>query len=110
MTSKWPENPRGVAEVWRRIRLKLRVEDPTPLGLFLGCRHEMHEVKLGSNGPVVRSMTYNVESYLQDSMSSYMSLLPQGARLKKVSTPFLPSAGGPDVCAPHSAGDSRQCP
>ena len=37
----------GITEAWQLIRLKLRVEDPTPFGLFLGCRHEMGEVKLG---------------------------------------------------------------
>ena len=88
----------GIAEAWRLIRLKLRVEDPVLFGLFLGCRHEMGEVKLGPNGPIVRTMTYNVESYLRDSVGSYLSLLPQGTRLKTVSTPFLASALGPDVC------------
>ena len=93
--------PEGIAEAWRLIRLKLRVDDPTPFGLLLGCRHEMGEVKLGSNGPIVRTMTYNVESYLRDSVGSYLSLLPQGTRLKQVSTPFLASVVGPDVCAPE---------
>ena len=54
----------GIREAWRRIRLKLRVVDPTPFGLFLGFRHEMGAASLGPRGPTVRTMTYNVESYL----------------------------------------------
>ena len=43
---------------------------------------------------------------------SYLSLLPQGTRLKTVSTPFLATALGPDVCAPEHGGGgaSVQCP
>ena len=100
--------PQGIREAWRRIRLK--VEDPTPFGLILGCRHEMGEAKLGPNGPTVRTMTYNVESHLQDSITSYMSLLLQGTRLKNVSTPFLANGLGQDTCAPCQEGVSRQCP
>ena len=96
--------------MWRLIRLKLRVGDPTPFGLFLGCRHEMGEVRLGPSGPIVRTMTYNVEPYLRDSVGSYLSLLPQGTRLKTVSTPFLASVLGPDVRAPEHVGASLQCP
>ena len=96
---KMAGSPESLAEAWRRIRMKIRVEEPTPFGLFLGCRHEISEVRLSSDGPIVRMMTYNVESYLQDSLSSYMSLLPQGSRLQRVSMPFWANALGPDVCA-----------
>ena len=42
--------PEGIAEAWELIRQKLRVEDPTPFGLFLGCRHEMGETRLSPGG------------------------------------------------------------
>ena len=101
---------KGLCEAWRRIRLKIKVEDPTPFGLFLGCRHEIGEVRLGTNGPKVRTMTYNVESYLQKSLDLYISLLPQGARLKLVPTPFLTTPCGDDINAPFTTGPSLTCP
>ena len=58
----------------------------------------------------MRTMTYNVESYLKDSVAAYLSLLPQGTRLKSVSTPFLASSLGHDVCSPVREGPSLQCP
>ena len=42
--------PEGLAEAWRLLRLKLKIEDPTPFGLFLGCKHEMGEVRLSPGG------------------------------------------------------------
>ena len=71
-----PKN--GIEEAWRLIREKIKVEDPTPYGLFLGCKHEIGEVTLGKNGPKVRTMTYNVESYLTKSLEAYMELLTPG--------------------------------
>ena len=97
-------------EAWRLIREKIRVEDPTPYGLFLGCKHEIGEITLGRNGPKVRTMTYNVESYLMKSVEAYLELLPQGTRLKRVTTPFLPTSIGPDICAPTKTGPSLVCP
>ena len=47
----------GVTEAWRLIRLKIKVENPTPYGLFLGCRHKVGEVSIRKNGPKVRTMT-----------------------------------------------------
>ena len=52
----------GLSEAWRRIRLKIKVEDPTPYGFFLGCRHEIGEIRSRKSGPKVRTMMYNVES------------------------------------------------
>ena len=101
---------KGLCEAWRRIRLKIKVEDPTPFGLFLGCRHEVGEVRMGKNGPKVRTMTYNVESYLQKSLDSYMWFLPQGSRFKNVPTPFLSTPCGNGVNSPMSTGPSLTCP
>ena len=73
---------KGLCEAWRRIRLKIKVEDPTPFGLFLCCRHEIGEVRLGTNGPKVRTMP----------------------------TPFLTTPCGDDINAPFTTGPSLTCP
>ena len=90
--------------------MKIKVEDPTPYGLFLGCRHEIGEVFIGPKRQRVRTMTYNVESYLQKSVEAYLSLLPQGSKLKKVATPFLSTAVGPNICDPVKTGTAYACP
>ena len=53
--------PEGLKEAWGLIRLKIKVEDPTPYGLFLGCRHEIGEIFVGPKRQRIRTMTYNVE-------------------------------------------------
>ena len=58
----------------------------------------------------MRTMTYNVESYLEKSIEAYLPLLPQGSQLKRVATPFLATSLGPDVCALVKSGPSRVCP
>ena len=50
----------GLTKAWSLIRQKIKVEDPTPFGLFLGCRHESGDVLLHSPKRRIRTMTYNV--------------------------------------------------
>ena len=87
------------------------MEDPEPFGLFLGCAHEVGEVKPDSSLPPVRTMTYNVEAYLRKSIDKYLAVLPPGSSLKKAATPFLTVADPFDVARPSGVGhDPRMCP
>ena len=35
-----------VKEAWKAIRSKVKLEDPVPLKLYLGCTHKVHEGNL----------------------------------------------------------------
>jgi hypothetical protein len=55
-----PAGPKGnLAEGWRLIRRDLELEDPTPLGLFLGCKHEKAEWFDRTLKCAVRGLSYN---------------------------------------------------
>ena len=49
-------------------------------------------------------MTYNVESYLLKSVEAYLELLPQGTRLKRVTTPFHPTSHWSRHLCPYESG------
>ena len=76
--------PRG----WAMIRKGLNMEPPTPLGNFLGCRHEEVTVSL-PNGVKARGRSYNMEEFFRSCVQLYLDLAP-GTRLRNVETPFLP--------------------
>ena len=50
-------------EGWRLLSKDLPIEAATPVGLYLGCRHEVSSLR-GPSGPVVL-MTYNMEDFLE---------------------------------------------
>ena len=51
----------------------LKIEDPTGAGLFLGCVHERIEKEV--NGRVLRGFSYNMESYLRDTVLKYIEMV-----------------------------------
>ena len=48
---------------WEMLREELRLEEETPLGLYLGCRISKGEAVLYDKTPV-RTVTYDMETYL----------------------------------------------
>ena len=95
----------ALAEGWKLIRSKIKMEDPTPSGRYLGCDHVMEEkimtkginpvskagVKPQHNETIkVRTMTYDMSSFLVQCVDRYLELakLPK-SKLRKVATPFL---------------------
>ena len=81
---------------WDLIRRSgLIIEKPTGPGLFLGCVHERFERKV--NGRTVRGFSYNMGSYLRDTVLKYCEMVQKltgtpvnlGTK-KQAPTPFLP--------------------
>ena len=55
---------------WEMLRKELRLEEETPLGLYLGCRISKGEAILHDKTPV-RTVTYDMETYLDMTVKKY---------------------------------------
>ena len=53
----------NLSKGWSLIRSGIRTEEPTKLGLYLGCHHEESERVLPDTGITVRVMEYNMEDF-----------------------------------------------
>ena len=54
----------NLAEGWRLLRSHLSIEPAKPIGLYLGCHHDIQPV-CHTDGTVVKVMPYNMEEFLQ---------------------------------------------
>ena len=73
----------------------IKIEKPTGPGLFIGCVHERIEKEV--NGKTVRGFSYNMESYLRDTVLKYIEMVKKQfgkdvnlQTKKQAPTPFLP--------------------
>eukprot|EP00439_Symbiodinium_sp_Y106_P084767 s1599_g26.t1 len=55
---------------WKMLRPELRLEDETPLGLYLGCRISKGEAILHDKTKV-QTVTYDMETYLEMTVKKY---------------------------------------
>ena len=112
-------------EAWKRlVDGGLVLDDPTPVGHFLGCRHIRQEI-VRDDGSKVTTMEYDFESSLRNSVDRYKTLAAEcgvEAKLKQRATPYkaepvhehrLPTADGPCVACPwcqtpFAPGEFRQ--
>ena len=97
---------------WKLIRKGLHMEEPTPVGSFLGCNHIRTEVTL-PNGKKGVMMKYEMRNFMKSCVDKYMELAP-GARLRPVDTPFLPedqmlSPASKPACDVKEAGGVIEC-
>ena len=90
---------------WSLIRSKIKTDDPTPAGRYLGCDHLIVEkfipkdknpfATAGGNLQQeekikVRAMIYNMSNFLKSCVDRYLELAKcDKSKLKKVATPFL---------------------
>ncbi len=100
----------NLAKGWSLLQDDITIEKPQPIGLFLGCTHEMGSFKLPS-GKLATSMTYNMEGFLVQCTERYTELAGGNVRFKKVSTPFLveDAKDGP-AGTPAAKGPVVECP
>ena len=71
---------KNLAEGWQLIRGNaseeggkgLRMEDPTPLGHYLGCKHVQGKVTL-PNGNVANTVSYDMEDFLDSCVSGTLT-------------------------------------
>ena len=95
--------PKGnLKEGWKLIRSRIAMDDPTPLGRFLGCEHRTAEGKLGSTeakpspSGKVRIMEYDMSEFMKSCCEVYCEQFKVDPKSLCVSTP-----------TPFSATDRR---
>ena len=99
---------------WGLIRRDLVLEDPTDIGLYLGCLHEKFEIET-SDQRKIRGIRYNTEDYLRSTVEKYCTkaenITGQKVKLKRVATPFTieDQRDGPSGM-PAPTGPCAECP
>ena len=83
-TYRVPVNPSR--PVYLYLRKGLEIEDPAPLGLYLGC---IHEQVVQQKGYVkTTGTTYNMEYFFERCVSHYVTLTKYNKEFRKVPTLF----------------------
>ena len=78
--------------MWARLKKLIHMDEPALVGRCLGCEHHEYTAKL--DGKDVRSMDYDMSSFMDQCVKAYRDVAPN-AKLTKVSTPFVePGARG----------------
>ena len=99
----------NIKQGWTLLRSKLDLEPETGLGLYLGCQLVRGETKL-KDGAKVSTITYDMESFLEQSVQKYLEIAGKDTVLKKVPTPSLPEeAKDHPARAPCGTGPVSQC-
>ena len=94
---------------WEKLRSKLDLEPETELGLYLGCQLVRGQTKL-KDGTQVSTITYDMESFLEQSVQKYLEIVGKDVSLKSVPTPSLPEeAKDHPARAPCGEGPVSQC-
>ena len=94
---------------WDLLRSKLDLEPETDLGLYLGCQLVRGSTKL-KDGTTVSTITYDMESFLEQSVQKYLEIVGTNTVLKKVPTPSLPEEAKDHLArAPCGTGPVSQC-
>ena len=105
-----------LAEGWKLIHgdatidgqgKELVMDDPTPLGQYLGCNHKQSTITL-PNGVKANAIEYDMEDFRDSCVSRYVDLATEitgtAPKIRPVATPFLEdSPGGSPAgspCAP----------
>ncbi|CAE8637047.1 unnamed protein product, partial [Polarella glacialis] len=73
----------ALKKAWTLVRSKIRTGAPTPLGRYLGCHHNVVELKDR------RVIEYDMHDFLEQCVSRYKKVCGEDVVLKKASTPFL---------------------
>ena len=82
----------------------------TELGMYLGCTLRKGENRL-KDGTRVSTMTYDMESFLEQCIERYKEVAGKDVVLKNVATPSLPEDTKQHPArAPCSSGDISKCP
>ncbi len=59
-------------QAWKEIA-EINLEDPGPMGLYLGCVHEEGKVEL-DDGHIVRTISFKQESFCRDKVEKYLEV------------------------------------
>ncbi len=83
---------KALPKLWAKIRSGLKIGETTPMGLYLGCYHDMFERVNPRTGAKVRVLEYNMESFLRQCVERYKTLSGV-TKLKYAATPFFDDRG-----------------
>ena len=75
----------NLAKGWALLREKVVIEDPTEVGLYLGCQQRIHDVQ--ARGVNYRVMEYNIEPFLGQHIEKYLNC-PGSIPLRNAATPY----------------------
>ena len=56
---------------WTLVRKGLQMENPTPIGVFLGCNHRVSDIRL-ADGTCARLMQYDMVSFMKSCVARYL--------------------------------------
>ena len=104
--------PEGnLVEGWKMLRSLLNIEPETDLGMYLGCTLRKGESRL-KDGTRVSTMTYDMESFLEQCIERYKEVAGKDVMLKSVATPSLPedTKQHPARAPSSSSKDTYKCP
>lgn len=85
----------NMAQGWELLRKAsdntpgIEMDDPKPVGRYLGCEHVVSKRKSPITGKIVNSIEYDMSDFFKQAVSDYKKLLHSDF-LRKVSTPFIP--------------------
>ena len=77
----------ALAKGWALLLEKIELEDPGPVGLYLGCQQQRLEV-MTPQGVPLGVMIYDMEAFLDQCIAKYLSC-PGARPLSTAHTPFL---------------------
>ena len=94
---------------WKMVRQELRLEDETPLGLYLGCRISKGEAILHDKTKV-QTVTYDMETYLEMTVKKCDATGFDSSKFKTVPSPSpAEETKHHPARAPAQAGKSHRC-
>ena len=100
----------SLSQGWGMLRSLLNIEPETDLGMYLGCTLKKGENRL-KDGTRVSTMTYDMESFLEQCVEKYREIAGKNVTFKHVATPSLPEdAKQHPARAPCAKGDAVVCP
>ena len=85
----------AIKKGWELIRRGVKTDDPGPLGMYFGCRHDVSERKLPDIGTRVRAIEYNMDDFLRSCVERYKELTGV-TTMSRAATPFIQEISEPD--------------
>ena len=101
---------KSIQKGWDLIRRRVKTDEPSRLGMYLGCRHDVSERNLPDTGARVRAIEYNMEDLLRWRVERYQELTGVTI-LRRATTPFLQEIHDPDFSdtqAPSQSTDTEE--
>ena len=85
----------SLAEGWEKLRTDtsttkgIEMDNPMPVGRYLGCEHVVEKRKSPISGKMVNSIVYDMSNFFRQAVQDYKTLAKTD-HLRPVSTPFIP--------------------